>query len=312
MSVAPEFSPSQSFPLHLTASTTIAASSSGGVNAISLKNPLGQAMEILAIKWQLLVSSSFAMSLGTVIGCKLDLGKFPITNGFVPVGMFGKSEGLISEQMSDVNVANLCANEYIWRLPRPLYVPKGAVLLPTFQHRGITQQSVTVRVSYSARSVPENAPPPKKVALPYAAFYGSQSFDASVAGTDASVETDLVNPFDEPLYLQRMTGRVVNVQYSSGFIDEGVSVHPESIAASWNVRIVDSFGRPIVRRFVPLRLAFSGVSRSWEMSPEPIMDPKSFYTAYLRKDTTTYSANQFLTQAFVSIVGCRDVVGGAK
>src|SRR3972149_2029811 len=79
-------------PIHLTATTTLASNSSGGVNAIALKNPIGRPMEIHEIKFQLTMeepSTRLAFK-GIIVGCKLDLGKIPITNGFIPIAIFGK------------------------------------------------------------------------------------------------------------------------------------------------------------------------------------------------------------------------------
>jgi hypothetical protein len=317
-----KYTPSQSFPLHLTASTNLAANSSGGVNAISLKSPSGEAMEILEVRFSITAVPTVSSTLspaystyGAVIACKLDLGKYPLTNGYVPVALFGRSEELMAEQITDVgssNLFNAVCNEYAWRPPHPIYVPKGAVLVPTFQHRGITPFDLNVRISYAARLIPDGTPAPKRVMLPYVAAWGSGTFDAAVTGTDRSTETDLVNPFKEPLYIQRMVGRVINVFVATNRVDEGITTPTETVPALlWNVRIVDSHGHPVVQKFTPFRLVFSSVTRSWDMDPSVTLAPMSFYSAYVRKDVLGgYPAlNSLNTQAFISIVGWRDVVG---
>ncbi len=309
------------FPIHVTATTTLQSNSAGGVNAISLKNPMGQPMEILEIKFQLFNSATSIGNLGGIIACNLELGKFAITNGFVPIWCMGRSENLAAESVSDINTVPGCANEFTWRLAHPLYVSPDSVLVPTFQHRGQIQNDISIRISYSARSIPPGAPPPRKLFLPYAASYTSKSFGANAAGVDQSLETDLVNPFDTELYLQRFTGRVSALNLSltppaiiEAMVAEGVMnyVCPESMAAlQFNVRMVDSFGRPLVRELVPFRMVFSGVTRSWE-TDGAVMDPRSFIIAYLRKDAPfqgSTSAN-ILAQASIGVVGFRSMVGG--
>lgn len=295
-------------PLHLTATTTVQPNSSTGVNAVALKNPNGQPMEILEIKWSLSQSTFDNEDLACVIGCKLDLGNFPLTNGYVPIGLFGRTENLWAEQVSDGDLT-ICINEFSWKLPRPLYVPADSVLVPVFQHRGLVNADVNVRISYAARTLPLGAPPPKKLALPYAAFYAGKPFDESDSGTDNSVETDLMNPFAEPIIIQRFGGRCM-VFTNSGSVCNEARADDSIGSIQYNVRMADSFGRNLIQNLIPFRLAFSALTRGWEVE-NALMDPKSFITAYLRKDLPFQGAPSpgQLTQAMISVVGHRVVVG---
>lgn len=306
------------YPIHLTATATLGSNSSGGVNAIALKNPLGQPMEILQIKWSLYQSATNRGDVGGVIACKLDLGKHSLTNGFVPVWSFGRVENLTGEIINgtDTNGTVYTTNEFSWKLPQPLYVPANAVVIPTFQHRGLIEQEIQVRISYSARSIPPGTPEPKKVSIPYAACYVSKSFNVNNAGTDSSSETDLINPFDEPLFLQRLTGRVAQLNLSNTpptIYDSDETYAGETVSTiQYNVRLIDSFGRPLIRNFVPFRMAFSGVTRTWETDGD-VMDPRSYVLAYVRKDVPYQGASgsNIISQAFIGLVGHRYVVGGA-
>ena len=304
-------------PLHLTASSTFSSGSGGGVNAVSLKNPMGRAMEILEIKWQVsldtstnpLTSGDGTGVLGGSMACKLQLGELPLTNGFVPVWSFGRSD-LISPEVCVDNFNSREYSEYNWRLSRPLYVPAGAVVLPTFQHRGLLASDITVTISYSARDLPDGYTPPSKEAVPYASSYITKSFLLTAAGTDVSNETDLSNPFEETLILQRMTGRVPVISSAvPGFAYENDAASVPG--AQMNIRIVDSYGRPIIRDFAPMRQAFSQVTRSWEMDGQSInMEPKSFYRAYIRFDApinTIVSSAVLYGQGHVGLVGYREV-----
>lgn len=303
-----------SSPLHLTATTTLGSSSSGGVNSISLKNPLGYAMEILGMKWQLRAPGNTEDTpniLGGIIGCKLDLGKWAITSGFVPVWNFGRTENLTNEvQFNVVDPDAGSAQEYNWRLPRPLYVPAGAVLIPTFQHRGLIADPITIRISYEARSISPNAQTPKTIALPYVASYISSTFTGNEAGEAASVETDLVNPFQDPLILQRFIGRL------QIFDAETLEAAEANLAERVGHRLLyvkmrDMNGRDLIRNYTPFRMAFDSLTRSWEMEHGEQMDPESFYSVLLRKDAATFNpyTENYLIQAFISMVGWRNVVG---
>ena len=304
-----------SSPLHLTASTVLQSNSPGGVNSISLKNPLSTPMEIMEIKFSIqgpIPSTNVPVILGGTVACKLDMGQIPLTNGFVPMWSFGRSTSLSFEEVGDNNTL-MATSEFSWQLPRPLYVPAGAVVTPTFQHLGLIQGSVTARISYSARSLPAGTPPSGRLAVPFAASYMSKSFDMNVAGATNSVETDLTNPFAEPLYLQRFTGRVAVLINSIQSATE--TTVPSAAGQCFNIRMVDSVGRPIVRSFAPFSQVFSAVTRSWELDEKTFLDPRSYYQVFIRKDVPLQGSapSSILTaQAFVGMTGWRYVAGGGK
>jgi len=304
-------------PIHLTASTTLASNSSGGVNAISLRNPLNQPMEILETKWRLDIAKDVGNLLGGLVGCKLDLGKYPITNGFVPVWSFGRSENLSEERIPSPGIVGpagtlTMAFEYTWRLPMPLYVPIGAALIPTFQHRGMLADSVDVRISYSGRTLPLDTPPPKKIVLPYVAAFSSKVIDAQTSTFDQSVETDLVNSFSQPIHLQGFSGRGLVIRNDNLAVSaESLSNGEAMISNALSVRMVDSNGRPIVRNFTRFRTAFAAATRFWGMENGATMDPRSFYLAFLRFTPLAVPPIVPVTlQAFIALTGWRDLSEG--
>lgn len=309
-------------PLHLTA-VGVVSRGGGGVNAIALKNPLGQPMEILEIKWDLWADTSTVVpvvSLGASVNCKLDLGKYPITNGAVPVWNFGRSENLQNE-IALVEVPP-CVCTYNWRLPRPLYIPAGAVLSPVFEHTGLIDQDINVRISYSCRNIDPRQAPPKRVSLPYVSSWTSDSFSGAEAGTDSSDETELVNIFSEPLRIQRFVGRLVCFfNDADPFFSEGIATLASpgfsNVVANdkWFIRMRDSNGNQIVRSYTPFRMIFDELTRAWDLENGAVMDPGSFIIADLRKDSASASevdAGVVSCQSMISVVGWHDVVGGDR
>jgi len=307
------FRSTDSNPIFLTANSTIASNSTGGVNSASLKNPTGGPMEVLEIRFQVKTDANYGSGVGGgFLGCQLDLGKFALTNGFVPVWNFGRADSLIVESVGGTVATTSTYGEYTWRLSKPLYVPAGAVIVPKFQHRGLFKNQISVFVSYSGRTVSPKFKP-KSVHLPYAAAYASKVFNYNETGTDNSTETDLVNPHGEQLNLSCFTGRIVNVDTQSLFALEapiGSSTGGEECGArSLLARMVDMNGRPIVSSFTPFRQAFGALTRSWEMGYKQVMDPISYYTVFLQKNLPLVnSTNPQLIQAFVGMVGWRDIV----
>lgn len=307
------FKPSEITPLHLTASTTLASNSAGGVNAVSLKNPLGTPMEILEIKWQLRCTN-FALSGGSV-GCKLELGKIPLTNGFVPVWNFGRALNVDQGEIPrDFNIALLIPgitgeryNEYTWKLPRPLYIPPGAVVMPTFQHRGYINENVSVRISYSARSLPAGYKP-KTINVPWVSSYVSKVFDKmGAADTDQSNETEVVNPFDEPINIQHFVGRIASYDRNAptDLVIDDVDVGGRLLT----LRAMDSEGEAVIPKFSLFHSVFNLPTRSWNVVGT--VPPKMFYSFFLAKAApAVLDADTFQTQAFMSMVGWREMRAG--
>lgn len=304
--------PSPASPIHLSGSVLLRSGASGTVPTAALKNPMGQDMEILEIKWE--VSSVLQGGSGnqnTILGgsiwCDLVMGGVKLTNGAIPIWNFGRAENLDGEENAGVvaNGTDYTYGSYSWKLPRPLFVPAGAVVLPNFSHLGFIPDPINVRIGYSARTVFTK---PKRLYIPWVAKYATKAFNPiSAADTDQSSELDLVNPFLEKVYLQRFVGRTQRVRQSEAAGEDA----PQSFGSQFLLlRMKDSYGRPLIRTYTPFRSVFAAPTRSWEMDNGAWLDPESFYTVTIRKDVTSLDAGTdtgAVGQAFVSLVGWREV-----
>lgn len=289
-------------PVHLSSSLVLVSGGNGSVSPAALKNPMGQDMEVLEIKFEL---SGDAMAgqqavFGGTIMCELVMGNHKITNGSIPVWNFGRAENLEGE--SKGAGAN-SFQSYSWRLPRPLYVPAGAVVAPKFTHTGFTTQPINVRVGYSARTTFVK---PKRIYLPWVAKYISKAFNPlQNADVDNSTELDLVNPHAEPLHLQRFVGRTLKIR-SDGVANED---DPQSFGSQYlTMRMTDSYGRPIVRSYTPFRSVFGAITRSWDLDNGAVLDPESYYLVNLKKAESDLGSDaDAAAQAFISMVGWREL-----
>lgn len=303
-------------PIHLSGSVLLRPGSSGAPPVASFRNPMGQDMEILEIKFEVSgyrtqsVFNAYLSGFGGSITCELMLGGIKVTNGSIPVWNFGKVENIAGEIKVDDrsstlgNTLSFCS--YSWRLPRPLFIPAGGVLEPKFFHTGLSPIDLTVRVGYSARTVFKQ---PQVVNVPWVAKYSSIAMDVAAAAQDQSSQLDLVNDNPEPFNLQRMVGRVLSItpNTSTGGQPTESEILPYGISSKYlTLRIMDSYGRPIVRTYTPFRSVFGALTRSWEMDNGAVMDPGSYYIVSLRKIVAPYEANTTI-QSFVSIVGWREV-----
>jgi len=303
-------------PVHLSSSILMRSGSSGAVQQAALKNPMGQDMELLEIKFELSGAdnitltnlSGYAQVFGGAIWCELNMGGFPLTNGAIPVWNFGRAENLAGEiKTQNFGVSFL---SYSWRLPRPLFIPAGAVVVPRFVHTGYIPDTVNVRIGYSCRTVFTK---PKKIYLPWVAKYASKVINpVSSVLVDSSTELDLVNPHKEELYLQRFVGRTMTVEpvAPAGGRENGDN---EVTNRYLTLRIRDSYGRPVVKDFTPFRSVFEASTRSWEMDNGACLDPESYYIVEMKKiDTVSVGSDTTSSlQTFISMVGWREVDGSA-
>lgn len=299
--------PPPASPVHLSASLVLQSGASGAVPAATMKNPMGQDMEILEIKFELSGSTLYSGSpiFGGTVWCELTMGSIKLTNGSIPVWCFGRAENPEIESTSSVAAVGYVFNNYSWRLPRPLFVPAGAVVTASFTHTGFVKTAVNVRVGYSGRTVFTK---PKKLYVPWVSKFLSKAFNPlSAAGVDTSSELDLVNPHPEVFHLQRFVGRTLAIEPGGGSTFDFEDVNPQSFGSQYlTARITDSYGRPIVRNFVPFYSIFSPVTRSWEMDNGASLDPEAYYIVNLKKDATVYDTDG-IGQAFISMVGWREM-----
>lgn len=297
-------------PIHLSSSIVLASGAAGTVPVAALKNPMGADMEILEIKFEVSglyppINSVRGVAFGGTVSCALSLGGYELTNGSIPVWGFGRAENLSAEnKVNNPSDTALSRNwsAYTWRLPRPLYVPADAVVLPNFVHTGFITEALNVRIGYSARSVFVK---PKTVCLPWVAQYTSKAFNPiETAGTDQSAELDLVNDTDKTFRLQRFTGRTLYIDPAGNASEDS----PQSFGSQQlTMRMVDSYGRPLVRNFTPFRSVFGALTRSWELENVGAeLDPGAYYRVFLKNGSVTPATPGAQGQAFVTMVGWRE------
>ena len=302
----------KTYPIHLTASTTLRSGRESGVNAAALKNPTEDPMEICEIKINLqAVESAYTVGsfIGQPVGMRLDLGKIPLTNGYVPSWVFGKPWNMGNYYYGGATAVGSSSMygfaNYVWRLSKPLYVPGGSVLVPTLKHFGYGIGDINVQISYSGRGYGGKYSP-TKVFVPWVCNYTSKALDyTSTAQTDSSNELDLVNIFDQPLRVDRFVGIIGRTTGTDTASPALIQDNADMSGAYLSARIVSSFGEPLVRNFVPFGALFPAVQPSWEC--EHVMPPRTYYKVYLSKAAATTGSALYTANANVSLVGWREM-----
>lgn len=261
-------------PINLYGSVTVNPSSEQAINAIAFKNPNSGPMLINEIKFQMFggTTGNTTQFAGGAIACKLDMGQIPLTNGFVPVWLFGRCENLIMESLN-----NNSGLYFRYRFPRPVFVPSGGAIVPTIRHTGIPGNfNITVGVSLAGKALAPSFSP-SKVYLPYVAAFVSKFLDLSTVSTQTSAESDLINQFDTPFFVDRFTARCTQALPGGAqgdYAATGFAAVPEMI----NIRMRDSLGNPIVKDFSPIYTVVPGVERSWALNGDVQLPPKAYYS----------------------------------
>lgn len=313
-------------PISLTATGTVKAGSVAGVNADALVSPYGLPMEIHEIKW--LIGGDTHVVIGAGLGCSFELGDLRITNGYVPINAFCKSilnisgfaGDFVDVSMGDVNGEEIPLTDswanFVWRLKHPIFVPAGACLLPKFQHRNLVLDDMTIRVVYSGTTLPSNYRP-KKLMLPWVTHWAGNGFTYSAASTQTSLEADLVNPWPEPLCVQRLIGRV---NYSGNVSTTPPSERipslatatanglPEIIGKYITITMNHSSGVSVIQHPTKFESVFPASRRAWDIDVE--IPPGSYFTVNMTKiaDATASGSTAALRyQPIIGMVGYREV-----
>ncbi len=299
-------------PISLLATVVLQPNQSDSPNTMALKNPNAQPMELLEIKFLIGQTTQLANTPGfngATLACKLTMGSLKISNNFIPVWLYGRGDALVTEQLGIFNGAGPFPNSYClfsWKLPRPLYVPPGAVLAPEFQHTGQANVPLTVSICYSGRVLARPLDETQAFPVPYVASWQSKGFDVHAADIDSSHETDLVNATNEDVHICRMAGRLTST--AGGGANEN-NLDDELIT----IDMFDSRGYPWVQLPAFFRQVFSATTRSWEMPIEPVLPSGTYVIANITKAAATndnYGAALYYDQVGLSIVGWRSVHPG--
>lgn len=280
--------PELGYPIMLSSTCVLKPGAQLSPNTKALQAPDGCAIEIYAMRFSLVTEAPELVgrddkrgNAGNAVLMRLDMGGFKLTNGYVPIGCFGQF------QDTDIGFADtsslLCPSNYEWRLAKPLYVPVGSVVAPTFLNRGIDSLDVTVNICYIARVVKN--PSAGKLCIPYACAFIPPAFEIATQTSGASTETELVNATEKPFILQRMSAAVtLRTKYSStSVVSANILLTEEADFDLVKVRIVDSQGQPVSPNFSYMS---SMLGRSpWEMVGA-VIPPDGYYKVYWENDIT--------------------------
>lgn len=279
-------------PILLSAEAVVDVNSKVELATPELANPYNTAMWLDEVRMQSFrVGNSdfnpFHMKL------RLSLGRVPLTSDFIPIPMFGKVLNSFGTWSID--------GAYTWKLPRPLYIPGGEFVVSTVFNdpMDLTAQPVPqrIRITYVGRSLGSDDRPPGKIDVPWVAMFAGPTHPMGADFAEESKETDLYNPFNEPLKVQRFIGRMT--------IPAGEFIQPEVNRLFTLVRMTDSQGRFVVKDPTPFAHLFFINEMSWNVNA--VLPPKGFYIVSLNQNYSSVDSMIEPVKPFISIIGHREV-----
>jgi len=303
-------------PILLHASlATLEAGQSRSPNVVSLRHKYAMVIREIRVSCRMSITSS-SYSPGDlpncvaapVIGLSLSLLGQPLMAAPVSVGLLDKirDHGIERETSNDIGYIY---STYVWRLSRPLLVPAGAILQPTFTHFGHLGKSYTLNISYLGNELHKNFAFPRKLMLPWISPWTPPV--VSLSGTESvytSNEKDLGNPHGGPLYVERLMGRLYRTRYQTGYVDflhffEAEATDTNAIWRQSKVRLSDSLGNRVVRADAYFYNVFDFTSHTIELAH--VLPAGAFYSMTFKCGGTAVANNTAL--ATFSLNGWREV-----
>lgn len=308
---------SQISPIILQAQITLPVTGGefGLADTTRLENPFQGPMWLDEIRFRMPISTAGGDASPLAwsnLKVSLKLGEIPLTHGFVPIGLLGKvlndSTGL------EQTTSSLGPAMFTWKLPKPLFIPARELLRPTmYIEPGFTTvPTKTITIIYACRPLPQGTPTPKVLQLPWVTYFKPPNLTTATSDqTDQSTPSDLFNPWDQDLHVQRFVGRLMQIfGEDDGYMDIAsalVDLNTGLPTIGTFVSAQDSFNNILIRDETPFAHVFDFVDRSWTVNCK--VPPKGFYLFTVDRLWSLYTAGGGAINATVgiSMVGWREV-----
>ena len=290
------------------ATTSLAPGQAAGVvNIQDLRNPL----DVPILVEEILFNVSNAN--GVDVRLNLKLGADELVKQYTPLWLLGSAKNLSVFNGSagpTTLLPQLNSSIFGMRMHSELILYPGEFLNPTFYNAAqLNSASVSVRVIVRCRAMKVDA---QKQSLPWISYFVGVPQVPTASYTEETVESDLFNPYDVPLSLDRMVGGVASLP-GTGTVPTPYGV-PIAMDAGLNyaeIRMVDGSGQPIIRDFTPLGHLFQLMDFSWRL--KGTMPANSFWKAYIQENYASINTSGYGNlQLQMSLIGHRALSGVAS
>ncbi len=233
------------YPTAFFTSVDITAGSSAQPDSGALQHPFRLPMVIDEISMTTKIAPSFTGSPGGSIQTKFKMNTLDLMSDPIPLWSFNPTTDTFRE--SSVGSAFESVDQYVftnflWKLPKPLYVPSGGALVPVVNRISDNGGSARVDFAYHGRTVLDPVAP-NKIAVPFIGVF-IQPYTAAAGQSNAR---NLYNPFQVPLHVQRLVLRA--------YINNSVERTSYTTSDGYTIKLTNSNGVMFTRDFVPYSAA---------------------------------------------------------
>ncbi len=272
-----------------------------------LENPFGNPMWIDEIRIRLPNSTGDSAATGwSNLALELKLGNLNLTKGYVPLSLFGKvlNSDALSEEYPGM---------FVWKLPKPLFIPAREFLRPTMYLTPYTgAPATTITIAYVCRPLPKGTPTPSTLQLPWVSYFTPPVIaTGSEDRSDESTPADLYNPWDEDLHVQRFLGRLMiqgsadEEQGRMALASAQVNLETGIVEYGTLVSAQDSYNNILIRDRTPFAHVFDSIDRAWTVNC--LLPPKGFYLFSVDRLWDAYGGATANATVGISMVGWREV-----
>lgn len=265
----------------------IASIASGAVKGLDdargLQNRTDQALEVKEIRFlnaNVTLNGGKRILYQSIVDVQLRLGNEPITSGFIPVPAMTVPIDFTSEYGNNTYFLQDEFVGKVLRFSKPFILMPGETINVQVRvpETNAAQQVKITAICYPTKDI-------SRAHLPWiTAFLPPAHADASGKYDDVSTEADLVNPFEAPILVERMIGRVffrladpIDIEAGRG---QGIPLLDKI-----RLRMEDHNGVQIAREPTPIGLIFEASSKSWVINND--LPSKGHFVVAIESDLSS-------------------------
>lgn len=258
-------------------------------NKFDLVNPYKEPVFLDEIRFDYIQDTAGIYSTDDV-KVELLIGNTLLTNKPIPIASLNTSfNPHVGSQ------ATRTTNGIVYKLAKPLILNPEDVLTPRI-HNGLAV-ALNMQITYVMRRIAGGIDP-SQIWYPYIANWTSSTFtiqSSTAPFVIESTQSDLVNPHDVPLHLDRMIGYTAKLNTS----------YPNAAAVVLNLKMLDAAGNAFIRDQTPFASVFN--MSDWTFKMNALLQPHEFFIVQLSYENDgQYLANALSDyDARITMIGYR-------
>lgn len=252
---------------------------------------------------------NYLVNMGGDIACRIQVGRHFLSSDFIPVWSYCQQTIQANNQNSvgggsQASANNTSHKKWTWKLPKPLFVPRGAPIVPLWTWIPPPPSvagggTAAAQISMVGR-VAADPTAPDEVDIPWVArWVGELKASAGAAGlATRSGENDLYNATSKAVHVQRLIGRIRRIRHG------GTRIWEDEFAdatRSIQARVYNWNGEALTGDFFRWSSIFEPSRCTWNLNYD-VPSTKSLFIE-TQPFTSIYTIGAMT--AYVSMIGTR-------